>query len=551
MSERQGQRNLKKRDEVLLSELARKAPRAASMCGMRNRALKPLLREADTLKGIAQLERIAKERGLFDLRIERRRWMDTDRSVHRLTCFRATTTEMWPMGTHFWLRDNAIIGARLLFSGKRRKEKLGREILLSGLSFVSSCSQLARFRGIITSSSRAFQRDPANWPYIFAHIKENISTVKVEPWAHKQDAWQILAWYVLEAVEKGLIAPTELTEKHRDFLGFIVPFLAKVSFLTCENSGSWEEIAAVRTSVRAWEHRLIVKLGEFAGRKGFSFLANKYRVFRSSLGKRFAGLTFAAVVATLDRAAVRVMRDALPFEATSYSQKDPRYRTADAALIYLLQIEYLDFLVERGGFTDEWKLTMERALLSTLRTLDDKVTGGISRYGNDSYQRNGFFRPTTVCRLAELYGAPSGDASTHFVGRDTIVPRGRKAMWTHFVWQLAAWAGKRSLENPDPRYRVFHDEYFMRGLALITGEKEVGLGLSPEGDTRVISVPAWRMPECYISERISKKMEIVFPSPHTPLNWAVAEMMEAFRVRKMVLGAKEHRPPGLPPVRRS
>jgi hypothetical protein len=529
-------RTLGKKDTALMRELARRVPRVASVGGVRNRELKPLLKRVNTLQGMVELERLAKQRGLFDLRIERRRWRDTDGSVHRFTCVRAATTDMWPMGTHFWLRDNAIIGARLIFSGERSKEKIGREMLLSGLSFISSVAQLSRFRAIINSSSHRFRRDPANWPYIFAQLNGNLSTERPELWAHKQDAWQILAWYVIEALEKGLLPLSELTDKHRKFLGYIVPFLAKVSFVSCENSGSWEEIAAVRTSVRAWEHRLIVKLGELATQKEFSFLAKQYRAVREALGKRYSHLSFAATVAMLDRAAIRVMRRALPFEAASYAEEDPRYRTADAALIYLLQIEYLDFLTERGRFGDAWRLANEEALISELRTLDDKVTGGVARYGNDSYQRSGFFRPTTVQGLADLYGAPSGDASAHFVGRDEIVPRGRKAMWTHFVWQLAAWAGQRSLEDPDPRYRALHDEYFMRGLALITGEKEVSLEVSSDGDTRLIRIPRWRMPECYISERVSTRQEVVVPSPHTPLNWSIAEMMEAFRIRKMVVG---------------
>jgi hypothetical protein len=178
---------------------------------------------------------------------------------------------------------------------------------------------------------------------------------------------------------------------------------------------------------------------------------------------------------------------------------------------------------------------MEKKILGLLVRLDDPKTGGMARYENDSYQRVGFFRNLTVRKLQELYGAPSGDASSCFVGRDKVVPKGRTAMWTHFVWQLAAWSGKRSLEDPDIRFRVLHEFFFARGLALITGNKEVSVDVDSRGKVRIIKIPAWRMPECYISDVSPTKEMLVFPSPHTPLNWSIAEMEEAFRIRKLVV----------------
>jgi hypothetical protein len=46
------------------------------------------------------------------------------------------------------------------------------------------------------------------------------------------------------------------------------------------------------------------------------------------------------------------------------------------------------------------------------------------------------------------------------------------------------------------------------------------------------------MTECYISEKSSAGKVLVFPSPHTPLNWAVAEMFNAFGIRREVLSAE-------------
>ncbi len=507
----------------------------AKRTSFRNADVRVALRGKDELAGFVALEKLARKKGCFDIRIERRRWSDTDGSRSRFTLARAATTDMWPMGTHYWVRDNSIIGARYLFSGQRAKERVGKEILMSALTFMSSVRQLERFRQVVASSSRSYVTNAAHWPYIFAGVKNNLNTAHPEPWAHKQDAWQILAWYVLEGIERGLISLDELTPKHRALLGLIVPFLAKVSFWQCENSGSWEELPAVRSSVRAWEHRLVVLLGELSARKEFLFLNQEFRAARSHLGKTYAKKDLRAAVAFMDRAATRQMLEDLPFESPGYSRTDPRYRESDGALIYLLQIEYLDFLALRAGKGSKWKEAMEKKILGLLVRLDDPKTGGIARYENDSYQRLGFFRNLTVRKLQDLYGAPSGDASSHFVGRGKAVPKGRTAMWTHFVWQLAAWSGKRSLEDPDIRFRVLHEFFFARGLALITGKKEVSIDVDARGKARIIKIPAWRMPECYISEVSPTKGTLVFPSPHTPLNWSIAEMEEAFRIRKLVV----------------
>ena len=48
-----------------------------------------------------------------------------------MTVVRAATTEMWPMGTHFWVRDTALIGARFLEGEDPSAVRLGKALLLS------------------------------------------------------------------------------------------------------------------------------------------------------------------------------------------------------------------------------------------------------------------------------------------------------------------------------------------------------------------------------------------------------------------------------------
>ena len=455
------------------------------------------------------------------------------------TLARAASTDMWPMGTHYWVRDNAIIGARYLFAREKKHRKQGKELLLSALTFISSKAQLGRFERLLKSSSPKFHRNPGNWPYIFAAVGDNLTASREEAWAHKQDAWQIAIFYVIEAIEQGLLSIKDLSAKHKRCLGLAIPFLAKVEFWRCENSGSWEEIPAVRTSVRAWEHRLLVKLAKVSGLKEFDFIRKAFDAHKRYLPSRLRDKTLEAAVLLMEQKTVRAMLRDLPYESPSYRKNDARYRAADGALIYLLLIDYPYFLAARIGRDAEWAHSLESKILKAIESLRDPVTGAIKRYRGDCYQRTGYFRNLTIAKLADIYGSPSGDASSHFQARNKAVPKGREAAWTHFVWQLAAWSGERFLDTGSMAYRRLHDHYFLRGMALFTGVGEASMDQNAKGTSRVIGSKPMRMTECYISEKTEGGRDLVFPSPHTPLNWAVAEMFQAFDVRREVLAAQK------------
>jgi hypothetical protein len=529
--------SLSRLDRELLSSFKDRYARGSSGKGWRNKGLYKRRSEIDSLGQFQRLERELESKGLFDVRCEKRTWRDLDGERRVFTLARAATTDMWPMGTHYWVRDNALIGARFLLSENHNHRRLGKELLLSALTFMSSVSQLKRMEAVVRSKSAGFVKDAANWPYIFAGVKTNLAAHEKEEWAHKQDAWQILAWYVLEGTEKGLITRHDLTAKHRNFLSLIVPFLIKVSFWRCENSGSWEELVAARSSVRAWEHRLIVRLGEFSQNRGFAFIDDGFTRHKAYLAGTYKKRSLLEAIKVAERSVAKEMLQDLPYESPSYKRSDPRRRQADAALIYLLQIDYPRFLAARVGRSAQWAEALEGLIFKTVSKLDDKVTGGIARYGNDSYQRQGFFRYLTVAKLQKLYGAPSGDASSHFVGRDKVVPRGRKAAWTHFVWQLAAWAGRRYLRTRELKDKAMHDRFFRRGMSLITGDRETSIDWDASGKARILSIHPYRMPECYISDKLPGGDVAIFPSPHTPLNWAVGEMFDAFQIRRQVLAS--------------
>lgn len=530
---------LEKRDLALRRKLSGGAKKRR-VRGFRNAEL---ARRSARVKGnfteFCKLEDLLEKKGLFSIRFERHRWRDLDGSTYQHTLARAAVTDMWPMGTSYWLRDNAIIGARFLSSRRKTLRDQGVRLLLSGLSFMSSNAQVDRFKAMLRSKNLSYREDPAHWPYIFADIKTNLSCQRREGWAHKQDAWQIMALHILDALESKKFSRKLITQKHRDFFGLIIPFLVKVECWRCENSGSWEEIPAVRSSVRAWEHRLIVRLGELSSRAEYGFLEDAYRRTRRSLPPAFRRASLSQAVDILDRKLCAAMLRDLPFETPRYPHRDPRYRERDAALFYLLELEYPRFLAERSNKTSAWAKRLESTLLSQMISLQDRASGGIYRYDNDTYQRAGYFSNVTVARLTEMYGGPLADASSNFTGRELILPVGRKAAWTHFIWQLCWWSARRYLSSGERRYRALHERFFRTGLGLVTGVGELTLDVGSDGVSRVVSVPAWRMPECYIAERTPSGRELIIPSPHTPLNWATAEMLHAFTLRRELLSQKD------------
>ena len=529
------------RDRELRANLASAIATRTPGRHTRERAFDGWLEKIGSLEGLQGLSAVLARAGLFDVLCERHAVRDVDGERLTMTVVRAATTDMWPMGTHFWVRDTALIGARFLDGEDPSAVRLGKALLLSAVSFMSTVSQLGRFHAIIRSKSRAHKRDPLRWPYIFAAVRDNLNAARDESWSHRQDAWQIAAWHTLSAIERGRLSVRDLTAKHRQFLGAIVPFLISVDFVTMESSGSWEEVAAVRSSVRAWEHRLIVKLAELSAKREFSFLSREFLKLRKFLPAPYRQRTLAQAASLIERRAIAAMVRDLPFESPGYPKSDVRYRTGDGALIYLLMLDYPRFLAERAGKGAAWGARLEKQVLAQVLKLVDSKSGGVYRYGDDSYQRCGFFRNETVETLNRLFGGPSGDASLQIATRNKVVPKGRKAAWTHFVWQLAAWAGERFLETGTKRYQQLHERFFRSGLGLVTGAREVSWEVGPDGHTRIIRVPKLRMPECYVAELSPSGKEMIFPSPHTPLNWAVGEMFNAFQVREQVLAQQADR----------
>lgn len=442
-----------------------------------------------------------KQRGMFDLNTEQVLWLDGDGEQRKLWVNRASKTHMWPMGTNYWVRDNALIGARLMALDKEsdwyQEEwfELGRQLLLSAITVMSSCRQLERFELIISGASDP--SDPHLWPHIFLEIETNLNAANDEEWMHQQDAWQIACYYLLDALERGWIDSGELTEKHKRMLSYIVPFLHAVDFSQRENGGSWEEIAAVRSSVLCWELSLLHKLESVEWLK---------------VSEDMLGLL-------IEQAACR-LKKSLPHESPSYNRNDIRYREEDSALIYALMLDLFP-LVDRENHHQ-----LREATIASVESLVGEH--GAMRYRGDSYQGLSYYTNKVSGMLSELYDSPSGDSSGHeeFRRRGEIVPAGYEAQWTHFIWQLSSVFGQLYRRYGVEEYAHKQEFYWNKGLSLITGEGEASLQ-QVNGKMEVFRLPAFRLPECYNSE-LHKEEVFVYPSLHTPLYWSVAECLAAF-----------------------
>jgi hypothetical protein len=488
-----------------------------------------------------KLEELLTSSGALQVNIEQKEWRDIDGDERPLRLARAAGTDMWPMGTHYWVRDNALIAGRLLglsefHSPQSINENLGKEMLLSVLSVMSSAAQLVRFQSIIARPDLA--TDPDNWPHIFLAIADNLHGAQDEGWMHIQDAWQMCVYYTLQALATGQITQLDLNQKHVTLLGLIVPFLGQVQYYHCPNAGSWEELTAIRSSVITWETKVLELILQHANDPNYRFLQSEFERYRKSLRSCWQKLTFEELTTELLHEGLAALKQQLPFESPCEDTDDPRHREGDAALLYALQLRIPDQLARNGFLKEEEANLLERKILEEVLKLQDETTGAICRYKKDSYQREGYFRNETVVKLRELYGGASGEASgaDDFVERDRIVPDGREAMWLHFVFQTSAFAGRKFEESGDQYWKDLHQECLLKGLSLVTGEGEHSLGESSSGDIECIEIPPFRIPECYISDTLEDGQTIVFPSPHTPLNWAVAEALDAFSVAKRVLG---------------
>ena len=433
-------------------------------------------------QSVENIFKLLENNNTFSFNAENIDWQDIDGETKLLTINRASKTDMWPMGTNYWVRDNALIAQRLLnldyTTELYPKEwySLGKKLLLSCLTIISSVTQLSRFEKII-DGTYSYQK-PEHWPHIFLSIDSNLNAAKTEPWMHKQDAWQIICYVTLEALEKSHITETELSEKHHQLLHFICPFLSKIEFTSNKNAGSWEEIDTIRSSVIIWETALLDKVRK----------SNKFSHPDAE---------------NLFQKGIKVLCAMLPDESPSYSKEDPRYRAADASLLYLFLSDLYLLLPE------EKQDSIITKTLTSIESLCD--SHGMKRYQNDSYQGLSYYTESVSTKLTGLYDSPSGDSSDidQFTQRGEIVPSGQEAQWCHFIWQLSSVYGKLASHfSENSSYQEKQKRFFLKGHP------------SSQEITKSLSLNPRRTRWNSSHSRLSKSLSAITPKPTIRLSSA-------------------------------
>lgn len=462
------------------------------------------------------------------------RWhnVDIDGQTYPLALIAATDTQTnhGEMSSMLYLRDHiqtARVFMELSFHDPRTymiEKRVGRDLILSALHLLSTPSQLNRFHAVIQKGVNASQED---WPHISLWF-DDLQGEKPNGWRNKQDTFQMLAHLALDALDHGYMHVDDLLPSHKTFLGLIAPLLKSVDFPHYENSGSWEEITAVRTSVMAIETALLHKIKTMSS--SYSFLKENMPSFEDTID-------------TMLRDGLTELGVRLPNESPEYPKDSIKYRQADAALAYVLLYGLPQLLAEAGVPVKGRVRTsaeIEDIVLASLRTLDDPLTGGMLRYHGDSYQRVNFHTEATQATIhgikafvkeqsQQTDGIIDLDAKQSL--RNQYTPQGREAAWTHPLGQVAAWAARRYLESPDAdakaRYKNIRDAYIHRMLGTITTDRQWHATRAVTGHYQVQQVAAWRLPECYITYQLPGREPLVVPSPHTPLNWSSASLKEA------------------------
>jgi hypothetical protein len=560
---------LKKRDGLLVSHLYAKNKENAGYyseeSGMRffNRELARLSRDAYDAKDLSKVAALLNKKGTLNIPMQSGYTVIVGGVERDITIVTATEVaddvpNHGDMSSMLYLRDHVQAASALMElylqdpAYYHQEGKDARTLLFSALHLMSTSSQLGRFADVIKRGDEAGQSD---WPHISLHFNDMEGT-SPNGWRNKQDTFQMLAYTTFDAIERGFIRVDELDEAHKQFLGSVVPFLAAVGYPKYENSGSWEEIAANRTSVMAVETALLNKIKKLAKRSdGFAFLKDTYDTVKTDLpiGRN---TTFADTLDTMVTDGLQEIGRRLPYESPDYDPSSVKFRTADAALAYVLMYDVPDLLADAQIAVGPNAKAMSRReiedlVLEQLFTLIDPVTNGIARYDQDSYQRVNFHTNEVQWIIKAIKGIVKKEAEESgqeinldkkHVLRGEHTPAGQTAAWTHPLGQISAWAAGRSIkaqrENNSEEadeYRKLSTRFLNHTLSTITGEDQWHAALDEAGHYYVRQVPAFKLPECYVSYQSSTGELFSTPSPHTPLNWSSAAAKQAIGLLRKAL----------------
>jgi hypothetical protein len=507
-----------------------------------------------TSDGIMHVTDVLQSKGALKINLKNSYKVTVDGMPQNVYRIGATETNVnGDMSEKDWIRDPALIGKAKFELWKQdpvryaEEGKDARKIIMSTMHKMSSPAQLARFDAIIASDDPEFKANYKNHPYIVIEPHQDdpkrLDADKPIDWRMKQDAWQMAGITALDALDAGLIKIDELKAGNKQFLASMAPFLGSINFTEAESSGSWEEQMARRTSVIAVETALLYRVSQLSDREEFGFLR----------GEKEQG-DHNQMVDRLVNQGLTTLGQRLPFESPNYPQNDPRYRTADAALFYLLDYGIPQLLAGNSikiKANNDQPMTVEAIegmILEQLERLHDPESNGMLRYGADGDRMKDTYLSVNFNtdgiqdqivdmkkRLKEDAGDGPIDLNKKAEWRQEIVPEGRPAAWLHPNAQVSSWAAKRYLETSNERYLTIMTNYLNRALASVTGEGEYNAILGADKKHHINDVDAFRITEAWTTIRAEDGDEFLVASPHSPLNWGVGEYSRMLGLARLAL----------------
>jgi hypothetical protein len=500
-----------------------------------NKTLAEIAKPSYTSRELSELEGFLDQKGTLAIPVKSDFSVMVGGMRQNVSVVAATETDAnhGDMSSMLYLRDHVQAASVLMElslsdpNNYQREGEMGKSLLLSALHLMSTPAQLERFKHII-ERGEASQED---WPHI-SLLFNDMEAKEPNGWRNKQDTFQMLAFLACDALERGYLVVSELTQPHKRFLGYVAPLLQAVRYPKYENSGSWEEVAANRTSVMAIETALLHKIMMLTAKN-------------EELGFLLGGLSTGDLAAMYDNGLHELGRR-LPFESPDYPKDSIKYREADAALAYVLMYGIPKLLADeeipigpRREIMDEHAI--EDLVLQELTSLIDPETGAMRRYDGDSYQRVNFHTSGVQKTIANIKRTVKQEAGSGEIDLDKkqllrgeLTPKGREAAWTHPLGQLSAWAAKRSIQaykngqsDDTQRYRMLSIRFLNHALASVTGENDWHAVLDANNRYTVQKASANRLPECYVTYETPDGKTFIVPSPHTPLNWSSAMLKEA------------------------
>jgi hypothetical protein len=550
--------NLRAPDEQLLYELYAKNHENQGYLSTEtglwfsNAELAQLAKETYTEAELAHLEYVLEQKGTLNVPLQYGEVM-VDSVMEQVTFVAATEIDPngpnhGDMSSMVYIRDH-VQAARVLLDlysadpeTYSAEGKTCRDLLMSGLHFLSTPAQLARFDDVIQRGTQAGQED---WPHISLHFND-LEAAGPNGWRNKQDTFQMLADLTFDALDKGFLKPDDLSDAHKQYLGSIVPLLHSVGFPKYENSGSWEEIAANRTSVMMVETAMLAKMQKLTSQSdAYDFLKSGQQNFDKTLD-------------SLVGAGLHEIGRRLPFESPDYDKSSVKYREADMALVYGSMYGIPRLLADAKIPVGPDAIVMsereiEDMIQTEVMTLFDPLTNGIYRYEGDSYQRENYHTNQTgfiiqaIKRFVKKEAAQTGgevDLDKKQLLRSQLTPQGRQPAWSHALYQISAEKAKRALQESDGSSIKLDEQqstqFLNYGLSMITGVGQYYAVLGADGQYQVQPVTADRVPECEITYRYDGKIFIV-PSPHTPLNWGAVELKHAIGLLRLSIARRQNK----------